>query len=130
MHGGVAFLLIHLNVVAELRVHQRLGILAFACLEVLIPQELLGDAVTKHLFVDVVHVRKTPVGDSLLRLGEHEVSELRFGHVISQRPADSKLSSALFRLDNGLASYAAGLLNLTSCEIKAEKPQYFVVFGH
>ena len=45
MHGGTAFIFVLLDVIAELRIHERLVTGLAAVLHVFRPQELLGNAV-------------------------------------------------------------------------------------
>ena len=53
MHGGTAFLLILLDVIAELRVHERLLIIHTAHLAVLCPKKLFGYTVAKQFLTNV-----------------------------------------------------------------------------
>ena len=57
VHSCPAFLLILLDVIAELRIHKRLvtGLAAF--LQVFRPDELLVDTISEQLLLDVVEVR-------------------------------------------------------------------------
>ena len=57
MHRSAAFLLVLLDVIAELRIHEGIiaGLAAF--LEVFCPKEFLIDSAAKQLLLDVVEVR-------------------------------------------------------------------------
>lgn len=59
VHGSTSFLLILLDVIAELRIHERLIAVGTAALHVFSPQELFTDSVAEQFFVDVVVVWHT-----------------------------------------------------------------------
>jgi hypothetical protein len=61
VHGSTPFLLIRLDVIAELRIHERIIAVGTTVLHVFSPQELFTDSVAEQFFVDVVVVWHTLV---------------------------------------------------------------------
>ena len=68
MHSRPALLFLLLDVVAELRVHQRLGILEPAFFKIFRPEELLVHAVSKQFVFDMLKIRHFPVCGFLGRI--------------------------------------------------------------
>ena len=80
MHGSTSFLLILLDVVAELRIHERLIAVGTAVLHVFSPQELFTDSVAEQLLTDVSIIRYPLVCRYLALFREHELLKLCVGH--------------------------------------------------
>src|SRR5690554_6210510 len=59
MHSCTTFLLILLNVVAELRVHKGLFVIKTTFLHVLCPEEFFGDPIFEQFFLDVDKVKQS-----------------------------------------------------------------------
>ena len=70
---GPPALLVLLDVIAELGVHEGLTAALAAGLQILCPQKLLVDAVSQELLADVIEVRHLPGGAGLRCLGEQRL---------------------------------------------------------
>lgn len=87
MHGRPAFLFLLLDVVAELRVHERIAVAEPAALAVFGPQQFLRHAVPEQLLADVLEVYRVA---RLCRfpVGEERLLDYRVLHALGMRPVD------------------------------------------
>ena len=126
----MAFLLILLDVVAELRIHKRIVPIATTVFHVLRPKKLLVNSVPKQLLLDVLEVRHSLCTLRLWLLGEHDRLQLFIGHVVAERPADPQLLCPVPNLNDGFLSDTAARHDVIHRKMKREEPQYLTVLGH
>ena len=86
MHGSASFLLILLDVIAELGIHERFLTIRTAVLHVFCPQKLFTDSIAEQLLMDVIVVRHTLVRWYPVLLREHEPLKFCVGHCFIKRP--------------------------------------------
>lgn len=87
MHGHPAFLLLLLDVVAELRVHERLAVAESAALAVFGPKQFLRHAVPKQLLADVLEVYRV-ARVCRFPVGEERLLDCRVVHAFGMRSVD------------------------------------------
>ena len=66
MHGSTSFLLILLDVIAELGIHERFLTVSTAVLHVFCPQKLFADFIAEQLLVNVSGVKHPFIGCDLI----------------------------------------------------------------
>ena len=89
MHGSTSLLLILLNVIAELGIHERFITISTAFLHVFCPQELFSDSVTEQLFTDVILIRHPFSGCGLLCRREKLFCKDSIGVIFIKRPGNA-----------------------------------------
>ena len=90
MHGSTSFLLILLNVIAELGIHEWFITISTAVFHVFCPQELFSNSVTEQLFTDVIIVWHPFSGCSLLYRREKLFCKDSIGVVFIKRPENTQ----------------------------------------
>lgn len=105
VHGRPAFLFLLLDVVAELRVHERLAVAEPAALAVFGPKQFLRHAVPEQLLADVLEVyRVAPL--CRLPVGEERILDCRVVHAFGMRPVDFGCRCHLHDTFHHVAGYA------------------------
>ena len=129
MHGRPAFLFLLLDVVAELRVHERLAVAEPAALAVFGPQQFLRHAVPKQLLADVLEVYRVA---RLCRfpVGEERLLDCRVLHALGMRPVDPGRVRRLHDTFHRVAGYARRPCDVPLAEAEVLQPEDFAVFGH
>lgn len=75
VHGGTTFLFVLLDVIAELRIHQRFVAGLTVLLKVFRPEKLFVDSIAEKLLLDVIEVRHPFIGACFGLLGKHKLFE-------------------------------------------------------
>ena len=89
---------------AELRVHQRLGVLEPAFFKIFRPEELLVHAVAQQFVLNVVEIGQLPVGDipGLVTVRVYDLVDFPVGETFFQGPAEIVLVGQFQDLVYGL----------------------------
>jgi hypothetical protein len=93
VHCCTPFLLVLLDVIAELGIHQRLIASQLAFVDILGPKQLLGYAVSHQLLSDAVIIRQPFVAVSYWRI--KDLLQVRIGYICGQRPGKAMFLSPL-----------------------------------
>ena len=128
-HCRPAFLFLLLDVVAELRVHERLAVAEPAALAVFGPKQFLRHAVPEQLLADVLEVYRVA---RLCRfpVGEERLLDCRVVHAFGMRPVDPGRVRRLHDTFHRVAGYARRPCDVPLAEAEMLQPEDFAVFGH
>jgi len=130
VHGSPPALLVLLDVIAELGVHQGLTAALAAGLQILRPQQLFVDAVPLELPADIIEVRHLPGGADLRGLGEQRLLQNGIRHGVIQRPRNPVLTGCFQDLINGLLGSTAAGCDVHLTEIHTVQSQNLSILGH
>ena len=130
MHRCAAFLFILLDIIAELRVHERVRTLATALLKIFCPEKLFVHAIAEKLLTDMLEIRHAFCADGFLGFWKHDCFQLFICHSGIEWPMDFLFLSALLDLDDSFLGYIAGMDDIVRFQLIAEQPQYLTVLGH
>ena len=124
MHGSTSFLLILLDVIAELGIHERFLTVSTAVLHVFCPQKLFADFIAEQLLVNVSGVKHPFIGcDLIWKNSSSSTASISFSS------SSQEISNSLARFKTRLTVFLA-VGNVLLIESQTTKLEDLSILGH